>query len=143
MNMTTSDNGLEFIKQQEGVKLVAYKDSVGVPTIGVGHIKGVVMGHTITMQQAMEFLKSDVKTAELAVNNFVKVKLTQNQFDALVSFTFNLGAGSLSQSTLLKKLNSGDYQGAADQFKVWNHAGGKVVNGLTARRLAEAKMFLS
>ncbi len=92
--------------------------------------------------QADSALISDLAQCERAVNRLVKVTLTQNQFDALVSFVFNVGSGNLQSSTLLRKLNSGDYKGAADEFLRWNKAAGKVMNGLVARRTAEREFFL-
>lgn len=142
--MKTSQKGIDLIKQFEGVVLKVYKDAVGLPTIGYGHLikKGEVFT-TITQQQAEELLAKDLKQFEEGISTSVKVALTQNQFDALVSFTFNLGIGNLNSSTLLKKLNVGDIQGAADQFPRWNKAGGKTLAGLTRRRLAEKELFLS
>jgi lysozyme len=94
-----------------------------------------------TEADAEEVLESDLIDVECAVTRLVKVPLTQNQFDALVSFTFNLGQGNFHTSTLLKKLNAGDYKGAADQFKYWNKSGGKVLPGLTTRRKMETDLF--
>lgn len=140
--METSQKGLDFIKQFEGIRKKAYLDSVNIPTIGVGHTgPEVYMGMEITDEQVDEYLKEDVKEAENAVNKFVEVDLSQDQFDALVSFTFNLGSGNLQQSTLLKKVNAGDTEGASQEFQKWNRAGGKVVVGLTKRRLGEADLF--
>lgn len=141
--MKISNNGIDLIKQFEGCRLTAYQDSVGVWTIGYGHTKGVKNGDSITQAQADAFLRDDVQVAESDVTRLVKVTLSQNQFDALVSFTYNLGVRSLSTSTLLRKLNAGDTKGAADEFLRWNKAGGKVLNGLTRRREAEQSLFLS
>lgn len=141
--MNTSQAGIALIKRFEGVRYEAYLDSVNVPTIGVGHTRGVVMGDKIGDQQVDEFLRQDLESAEYAVNSLVKVALTQNQYDALVSFTFNLGSGALAGSTLLKMLNKGNYQAAADQFPKWTMAGGKVLRGLVARRAAERALFLT
>ncbi|EPH0070380.1 lysozyme, partial [Acinetobacter baumannii] len=102
----------------------------------------VKKGDTCTEQQAETYLKNDLTKFEVVINKLVKVSLTQNQFDALASFTYNLGETNLANSTLLKKLNKGDYQGAADQFLVWNKAGGKVMKGLVRRREAERALFL-
>lgn len=139
--MLISNNGINLIKKFEGLELKAYKDSVGILTIGYGHTHGVKAGDVITGQQADTFLREDAQVAELAVNTNVKVKLTQGQFDALVSFIFNLGAGNFVKSTLLKKLNAGDYAGAADEFGKWVNAGGKPLPGLVKRRAAEKEMF--
>ncbi len=144
--MKISNNGLNLIKQFEGLRLNAYDDGVGVWTIGYGTIKypngvRVKRGDKITQAQADQYIANDVATFERAVNMLVNVPLNQNQFDALVSLTYNIGSGAFKNSTLLKKLNKGDYQGAADQFLVWNKAGGKVMKGLVRRRKAEMELF--
>lgn len=141
--MRISEKGINLIKRFEGLRLGAYLDSVGVPTIGYGHTRGVKLGQTITQEQADAFLEEDIHEFELAIQRLVHVNLTQNQFDALVSFTFNLGIGSLKQSTLLKKLNAGDITGAANEFNRWVYAGGKKLTGLVKRRSAERLMFIS
>lgn len=140
--MIYSDDGLKFTEGFEGCELNAYLDQAGVPTIGYGHILGVRMGDKCTKEQADKWLRDDIKDAETAVNRLVKVPLTQNQFDALVDFTFNLGAGNLAKSTLLRLLNKQDYKRASEQFAVWNRAGGFVRAGLTRRRSAEKELFL-
>lgn len=149
--MQTSDKGIALIKQFEGCKLTAYPDpgTGGAPwTIGYGWTqtvdgKPVRPGMTIDQATADRLLKTGLVSYENDVLRLVKVKLSQGQFDALVSFTHNLGSRSLSTSTLLSKLNAGDYAGAADEFPRWNKAGGKVLNGLTRRREAERALFLS
>lgn len=146
--MQTSDKGIALIKQFEGCKLTAYQDSVGVWTIGYEWTqpvdgKPIRAGMTIKQETAERLLKTGLVSYESDVFRLVKVGLTQGQFDALVSFTYNLGARSLSTSTLLRKLNAGDYAGAADEFLRWNKAGGKVLNGLARRREAERALFLS
>ena len=146
--MQTSEKGIALIKQFEGCKLTAYQDSVGVWTIGYGWTqpvdgKPIRAGMTIKQETAERLLKTGLVSYESDVSRLVKVGLSQGQFDALVSFTYNLGARSLSTSTLLRKLNAGDYAGAADEFLRWNKAGGKVMNGLTRRREAERALFLS
>ncbi|CAH3750667.1 Lysozyme RrrD [Enterobacter cloacae] len=146
--MQTSEKGIALIKQFEGCKLTAYQDSVGVWTIGYGWTqpvegKPIRAGMTIKQETAERLLKTGLVSYESDVSRLVKVGLNQGQFDALVSFTYNLGARSLSTSTLLRKLNAGDYAGAADEFLRWNKAGGKVLNGLTRRREAERALFLS
>ena len=147
MSKTTGEKGLSLIKSFEGLKLDSYICPAGVPTIGYGTTKingqAVKVPSTITESQANEFLQTDVKTFEQAVNSAVTVPITQNQFDALVSFTYNLGPGNLRSSTLLKKLNAKDYAGAADEFPKWNKSGGKELAGLTRRRNAERDLFLS
>lgn len=139
--MKTSDRGIQAIEGYEGIRLKAYLDSVNVPTIGVGHTLGVHMGDVITKEQAEEFLRADLEDAEYAVNKYVLMPINQSQFDALVSFVFNLGSGAFKGSTLLKRLNAGLYQEAANEFLKWNQAGGKVLAGLAARRAAERAMF--
>ena len=145
--MKTSQSGISLIKGFEGERINAYDDGVGVWTIGCGTIKypngvRVKKGDTCTEAQAESYLKNDLVKFENAINRLVKVPLNQNQFDAISSFTYNLGETNLSSSTLLKKLNAKDYTGAADQFPRWNKAGGKVMNGLTRRREAERNLFL-
>ena len=154
--MQTSENGLELLKQWEGFKLNVYNDSAGLPTIGVGHlitqserssgsivINGVAVPYAggLTEQQVLDLLSQDVKPAEQSVNNGVKVPLDQNQFDALVSFTFNVGGGAFAGSTLLKVLNQQQYTEVPNQLLRWNKAGGKVVQGLVNRRENEIKLW--
>lgn len=146
--MQTSDKGIALIKEFEGCKLTAYQDSVGIWTIGYGWTqpvdgKPIRAGMTIKQETAERLLKTGLVSYESDVSRLVKVGLTQGQFDALVAFTYNLGARSLSTSTLLRKLNAGDYTGAADEFMSWNKAGGKALKGLTRRREAERALFLS
>ncbi|MBE8812223.1 lysozyme [Serratia marcescens] len=146
--MNISKSGIELIKCFEGLRLKAYQDSVGVWTIGYGWtqpVDGKKVGPGMQIDQAIadRLLKCGVVQYEQGVNQLVKVKITQGQFDALVSFAYNLGLRSLSTSTLLQKLNAGDTQGAADQFGRWVNAGGKRLDGLVARRAAEREMFLS
>lgn len=141
--MQTSNNGMSLIKRFEGLRLQAYRDSVGIPTIGYGHTQGVKMGDIITGEKADKFLREDLQVAELTINTSVKVKLSQAQFDALASFVFNLGSGNFVKSTLLKKLNAGDYAGAAGEFGKWVNAGGKQLPGLVKRRAAEREVFLT
>lgn len=139
--MHTSQKGLDLIKSFEGLRLSAYKDVVGVVTIGYGTTSGVKMGDTITKERAEQLLREDVERFEQQVLRLVRVPLSQGQHDALVSFVYNLGAGNLSNSTLLRLLNAGDYAGAAAQFDRWNKAGGKVLAGLVRRRAAERALF--
>lgn len=140
--MKTSKNGIELIKKYEGCRLTAYKCPANVWTIGYGHTKGVKSGMKITKAQAEAYLKQDLVTYENAVSKYVKVPISQNQFDALVSFSFNCGTGALRTSTLLSKLNKRDYNGAANEFLRWNKANGKVLNGLVRRRTEERALFL-
>ena len=144
--MNPSQNCYSLIKEFEGCELEAYPDPAtgGEPiTIGYGHTGGVKLGEVITQEQADEYLISDVKRFADAVNQMVTVPITQGEFDALCSFAFNLGIGNLRNSTLLRKLNSGNKDSAANQFLVWNMAGGRVMAGLTRRREAERTLFLS
>ncbi len=140
--MTISPEGRRMVEDFEGVRLTAYKDGRGIPTIGVGHTQGVQMGDIITFDQADKLLSGDLKTAENAVNHLVKVPLTQNQFDALVSLTFNIGQGNFSMSTVLRKLNMGDNPAAADAFLMWKKIAGEDSPGLLNRRTAERTVFL-
>ena len=130
-----------MIKHFESCKLTAYQDSVGVWTIGWGHTAGVKKGDNWTQDEADDILLNDLEKFEGYVNQYVKVPLTQNQFDALVSWTFNLGPGNLKSSTMLTKLNEKNYAEVPSQMKRWNKAGGKVLRGLERRRNAEAAMF--
>lgn len=139
--MRTSQKGINLIKQFEGCSLQAYKCPAGKWTIGYGHTKGVKQGQKITQAKAEELLKSDLINYEKGVTKAVKVPINQNQYDALVSFSYNVGLAALRTSTLLKKLNKKDYTGAANEFMRWNKANGKVLNGLTKRRAAEQKLF--
>jgi lysozyme len=124
------------------LQLTAYQDPVGVWTIGYGHTGADVQpGLTITQEQASDLLLQDVAGAVAAVNRLVTVPLTQNQFDALVDFTFNVGQGNLASSTLLRELNAGNTAGAAAQFLVWVYAKGVELPGLVTRRQAEAALF--
>ncbi len=143
--MKLSNTGLSLIKSFEGVRLTAYK---AVPTeehwtIGYGHYgPDIKQNMRITQDQADEYFRKDVARFEKAVNDNVKVPLNQNQFDALVSFTYNVGAGALQRSTLLELLNQGKYEAAANQFDVWNKSSGKVLAGLVKRRAKEKELFL-
>lgn len=133
----------EIIKHFEGLRLEAYKCPAGVLTIGYGHTSEVFEGMTISEERAEQLLIMDIADAETAVNTLVTVELNQNQFDALVSFVFNLGSGNFSSSTLLKVLNKGNYLECANQFRKWNRADGKVLEGLKKRRAAESLLFMS
>jgi lysozyme len=141
--MNIGNKGLELIKHFEGCELQAYKCPAGVWTIGYGHIKGVSEGMTITQEEAENMLRDEMAEYEGYVNNLVTVELNQNQFDAMVSWVYNLGGGNLGASTLLKVLNAGDFAGVPAQMLRWNKAGGKVLEGLTRRRQAEADLFVA
>ena len=137
-------NGVQLTQRFEGLRLAAYTDQTGVWTIGYGHTgAGVHAGLTITREQADALLLSDIARAAACVNRLVTAEINQNQFDALVDFAFNLGCASLATSTLLRRINNGDFNGAAAQFQRWDHAGGVVVPGLLQRRQAEAALFQS
>ena len=140
--MRTGINGLNLIKEFEGLRLQAYKCPADRWTIGYGHTADVSANDVITEAQAVSLLCQDVAECERAVNQYVHVPLTQNQFDTLVSFVFNLGVGNFRHSTLLKKLNAGDDDGAAQEFGRWIHVGGKALPGLVRRREAERALFL-
>jgi lysozyme len=135
--------GIKLVITFEGCYLNAYKDTVGVWTIGYGHTKKVHSGMTITQAQAEQLLQEDLEEFESAVESVVSTPLNPNQFAALVSFCFNLGAQSLVESTLLKLLNQGNTLAAANEFPRWDKAGEQHLLGLTRRRLAERSLFLS
>lgn len=144
--MKVNKAGLELIKSFEGKKLTAYKDIVGVWTIGYGHTSAagkpeVVAGLTITDHQAEEILTRDLGKYEEAVEKAITVKMTENQFSAMVSLCYNIGPGAFAKSSVVKHMNAGDAKKAASSFLLWNKAGGKVVAGLTRRREAEKKLF--
>lgn len=145
--MRISDAGIDLIKQSEGCRLTAYPDPAtgGHPwTIGYGHTgSDVHPGKVITQAEAYRLLVEDLDLFERGVKRLVTVELTQGQFDALVCFSFNVGLGALQQSTLLKMINAGDFDGAAKQFLRWDKAAGKVMAGLTKRRQAESELFLA
>jgi GH24 family phage-related lysozyme (muramidase) len=139
-----SQQGINFIKNNEGCKLQAYQDSVGVWTIGYGHTKTVRPGMTISYAQAEALLRQDITFFENSVNSNAKVKLTQSMFDALVSFIYNLGPGKFSRtSTVGSLVNNRQYMPAANSILQYNKAKGKVLAGLTKRRQGERAMFLS
>ena len=140
--MKISQAGLDLIKRFEGIETKAYCCPAGILTIGYGHTAGVKEGDICTPEQAEVWLREDCRVAELTISSNVNVQLNQNQFDALVSFIFNLGSGNFIKSTLLKKLNAGDYPGAADEFDRWVKAGGRPLTGLVKRRAAEKALFL-
>ena len=139
--MKTSHEGLALIKKFEGLELTAYQCSAGVWTIGYGHTKGVQPGDEWSQSHAEHMLEVELEEYEGYINNAVKVALSQNQFDALVSWVYNLGPANLKASTMLKVLNEGKYEDVPYQMKRWNKAGGKVLDGLVRRREAEALLY--
>jgi lysozyme len=143
--MSISNAGIDLVKRHEGFRSNVYKDVAGCATVGYGHKlrTGESFPNGVTEEQATELLKRDLRDAENAVNTRVTVPLSQNQFDALVDFTFNLGSGNLQSSNLLAKLNRRQYSAVPDELMKWVHAGGKVVAGLVARRRDEAKLWES
>ncbi len=142
----TSQSGIDFIASFEDLRLKAYLCPAKVWTIGFGttvypnSIK-VKSGDTCTVDQAKSYKQYDLNRFEQTILNSVKVPLNQNQFDALVSFVYNVGQFAFTTSTLLKKLNASDYSGAASEFLKWDKANGKVLAGLTRRRKAESELF--
>ena len=141
--MNISAEGLSLIKKFEGCELKAYRCAANVLTIGYGSTKGVTEDMEITQEEAESLLQEEMHEYEGYINDMVKVPLEQYQFDAMVSWVFNLGSGNLSSSTLLKKLNNSEYDEVPAQIRRWNKAGGKVLDGLIRRREAEAKMFMN
>ena len=139
--MKTSAEGIALIKKFEGLELDSYQCSANVWTLGYGHTQGVAEGDSCSEEEAEIILVNDPKEFETYVNALVDVELDQNQFDALVAWTFNLGPTNLRTSTLLKKLNAGDYNDVPSEIKRWNRAGGQVLDGLIRRREAEALLF--
>jgi len=139
--MKISQEGVNLIKHFEGCRLEAYKCPAGVWTIGYGHTKGVKEGDAIEQEAAEAFLIEDLEEFEDHVQRLVEVDLDQDQFDALVSWTFNLGYGNLAESTLLARLNDGLYDEVPEQIKRWTRAGGVILPGLVKRRNAEAALF--
>ena len=142
--MKTSDAGINLIQQFEGEKLTAYKDIVGIWTIGFGHTgPEVCEGQKISHDEAIALLHEDLRRFEECVEAYADVELDQNEFDALVAFAYNVGCNALKSSTLMLLLNSGKKDAAAEQFLRWDKAGGLIVAGLLRRREAERELFLA
>lgn len=141
MQMTYSDAGLTLTQTFEGCRLMPYKDGGGVLTNGYGNTHDVTDGLEITQEQAEADLIRNIQSAVHTVNSSVTVDLTQGQFDSCVDFVFNLGSGSFRNSTLLKRLNVGDYDGACSELAFWVHNAGKICPGLQRRREAEQKQW--
>ena len=140
--MKISEEGLALIKKFEGCELEAYQCAAGIWTIAYGRIKEVKEGHTCTQKQAEAWLDEELHEYQSYIDDMVEVDLEQCQFDALVSWVYNLGPSNLKSSTLLKVLNNSEYDEVPEQIKRWNKAGGKVLEGLVRRREAEALLFL-
>lgn len=141
--LSLSAAGLVGIANFEGFSEKAYIPVAGdVPTIGFGSTEGVKMGDTITVPKAIERLHRDTEKAESAIGRCVKVPLSQGEFDAFTSFAFNVGAEAFCSSTLVKKLNSGDYAGACQELKRWGYVDGRRVQGLVNRREAEYRLCM-
>jgi lysozyme len=147
--MKVSEQCIKMIKHHEGVRKKPYQDPIGLWTVGVGHLieDGKKLpkewNRELTDEEVDELLYKDLKRFETGVKRLTKVALSQGQFDALVSFSFNVGLGNLQSSTLRSKLNREDYKGAAEEFPKWRRAGGKILPGLVKRRVDERALFLS
>lgn len=145
--MQINDEGLALIKQAEGLRLTAYKDPVGVLTIGYGHTSAagapeVKPGMKISQELAETILKTDLQKYEKAVDDAITVELTENEFSACVSLCYNIGPGNFAKSSVVRFINQGRMADAADAFLLWNRAGGKILPGLVKRRAAEAALFV-
>ncbi len=141
--MITGQKGIDLIKHFESLQLKAYLCPAKVWTIGYGHTLGVKPSDKISEPQAERFLRADLIQVERDLQKIIRVPLTQEQFDALVSFTFNCGIRAVSTSTLIRKLNTRDYEGAANEFPRWVFANGKKLGGLERRRILERRLFES
>ena len=147
--MKLSDNGFRLLGELEGIVLRPYKDSVGIPTIGIGSTyyedgtKVKMTDKAITKERAIQLAKNVVKSFEEQVNKSILLPMTQNQFDAMVLLCYNIGESGFAKSSVVKNFNAGNLQKAADSFLLWNKAGGRVVQGLVNRRKKERDLFLS
>ena len=139
--MKTGSQGVALIKKFEGCELEAYQCSANVWTIGYGHTRGVEEGDVISAEKAEYILLEDLVEFEQYVDNLVTVSLNQDQFDALVAWTFNLGPTNLKESTMLLRLNDGQYDDVPAQMARWNRSGGEILEGLKRRRKAEGLLF--
>jgi len=140
-HLKTSQEGISLIKSFEGCELESYRCSANVPTIGFGHTAGVSDGDTCTIEEAETMLAEDLVEFENYVKNYVETDLEQNEFDALVAWTYNLGPANLKESTMLQEINAGNFEEVPRQMKRWNRAGGEVLDGLIRRREAESLLF--
>ena len=147
--MKLSDNGFNILGELEGIVLRPYKDSVGIPTIGIGSTyyedgtKVKMTDKAITKERAIQLAKNVVKSFEARVNKSILLPMTQNQFDAMALLCYNIGESSFARSSVVRNFNAGNLQKAADSFLLWNKAGGKVSKGLTNRRQKERDLFLT
>ena len=147
--MKLSDNGFRLLGELEGIVLRPYKDSAGIPTIGIGSTyyedgtKVTMKDKAITKERAIQLAKNVVKSFEARVNKSIVVPMTQNQFDAMVLLCYNIGESGFARSSVVKNFNAGNLQKAADSFLLWNKAGGVVSKGLTNRREKERELFLT
>lgn len=141
LSLSLSAVGLSSISTEEGTVNHVYKDAVGISTVCTGHATNLRVGTQVSDAVCAELLKGDSQTAVIAVRSYVTTPISQNQFDALVSFVFNVGSGAFERSTLLKELNAGQCHAAALQFLVWDKAGGRVIAGLHDRRERESAKF--
>ena len=148
-HMQLSTNGFNLLAELEGVVLNPYKDSVGIPTIGIGSTyyedgtKVTMKDKAITKERAIQLAKNVVKSFEARVNKSIIVPMTQNQFDAMVLLCYNIGESGFARSSVVRNFNAGNLRKAADSFLLWNKAGGKVSKGLTNRRQKERNLFLT
>ena len=148
-HMQLSTNGFNLLAELEGVVLNPYKDSVGIPTIGIGSTyyedgtKVTMKDKAITKERAIQLAKNVVKSFEARVNKSILLPMTQNQFDAMVLLCYNIGESGFARSSVVRNFNAGNLQKAADSFLLWNKAGGRVVQGLVNRRNKERSLFLS
>jgi lysozyme len=141
--IAVSATGVAFISKHEGLRTSAYVDPVGVVTVCYGHTGTARLGQVFSHEACQGLLREDLREAERAVKRFISVPLPQPTFDALVSFTFNVGAGNLQRSTLRRKANAGDLVGACNEILKWRYARGVVLPGIVTRRAAEHRMCLS
>ena len=147
--MKLSANGFKLLGELEGIVLRPYRDSVGIPTIGIGSTyyedgtKVKMSDKAITKERAIQLAKNVVKSFEAQVNKSILPTMTQNQFDAMVLLCYNIGESGFARSSVVRNFNAGNLQKAADSFLLWNKAGGKVVKGLVNRRNIERTLFLS
>ena len=142
--MKMGKKGIDLIKHFEGFSPTVYACPSGVPTLGFGSTHGITMDSPpITEEEGLELLMLDIAKFERAVERLITAPLNQNQFDALVSFSFNLGSGSLQNSTLRRRVNRSEYERAAEEFPRWVFAGGRKLKGLVRRRYAERELFLT